>query len=233
MSSWFPPPRLRAVAFAVAASVLLDGCAAVGSDPTLSPAQNQLRQSDARFNQTVGEGALAGALLGGVAGLALGGRNRGRAALIGATAGGALGSGAGYLAARNNLGRASTEAQYNDAIEQAAADADAYRSSASASRQIADQAYADASRLGEQYRARQINRDQYLSGLAKYRADNEIISKQAGAAQQAAAMMRQDSRGAPGPNGALLADTAADVEASRRQLEQSQARLSRILAGDA
>ena len=46
-------------------------------------------------------------------------------------------------------------------------------------------------------------------------------------------MMRQDSRGAPGPNGALLADTAADVEASRRQLEQSQARLSRILAGDA
>ena len=233
MSSWFPLPRLRAVAFAVAASVLLAGCAAVGSDPTLSPAQNQLRQSDARFNQTVGEGALAGALLGGVAGLALGGRNRGRAALIGATAGGALGSGAGYLAARNNLGRASTEAQYNDAIEQAAADADAYRSSASASRQIADQAYADASRLGEQYRARQISRDQYLSGLAKYQADNEIISQQVAASQQAAAAMRQDSRGASGSKGARLAETAADVEASRRQLEQSQARLSRVLAGDA
>lgn len=233
MVSWVSLPCLRAVHLVVVAGLLLSGCAAGGSayGTGLSPAQNQLRQANARFNQTVGEGAAAGAVLGGIAGLALGGRNRGQAALVGAAAGGALGAGAGYLVARNNLSRLSTEAQFNDAIQQAAADADAYRASASASSQIADQATADAARLGSQYRARQITQQQYRSGIAKYQADNDIISQQVGQAQQAASAMRQDSRVASGPNSARLANTASDVEASRQQLEQSRARLSRLLAG--
>lgn len=222
------------MAVILAASVALAGCASGGGyDPGLSPAQNQLRQSTARFNQTVGEGAVAGALLGGVAGLALGGRNRGQAALIGAAAGGALGAGAGYLVAHNNLNRSSTEAQFNDAIANARGDADAYRASANASAQIADQAIADSERLRGQYRAQQITQAQYRAGIDKFRADNDIIRKQASGAQQAAAAMRQDSRIAGGSNAAQLASTASDVEASRRQLEQSQARLSRILDGAA
>ena len=226
--------RLRTVAFAVAASILLTGCAStVAYDANLSPAQNQLRQSSARFNQTVGQGAVIGALLGAGLGAALGGRNRGEVAALGAAAGGALGAGAGYLTARNNLGRASSETQFNNAIEQASADADAYRTSASASQQIADQAAEEARHLNGQYHNRQISRDQYLSGIAKYRADNDIISKQVGQAQQAAAAMRQDSQTASGANRTKLATTAADVEASGQQLEQSQSRLSRILAGEA
>ena len=234
MLPWLSPLRLRAVHLVVAAGLTLTGCAGGANSygSGLSPAQNQLRQANARFNQTVGEGAAAGAVLGGITGLALGGRNRGEAALIGAAAGGAVGAGAGYLVARNNLSRSSTESQFSDAIQQASADADAYRASADASSQIADQASSDAARLGSQYRARQISQQQYRAGIAKYQADNDIISKQVGQAQEAAAAMRQDSRVASGPNSARLANTANDVEASRRQLEQSQVRLSRILAGE-
>ena len=235
MVSWLYRLRLRAVAFAAAAGILLSGCAggAGAYDARLSPAQNQLRQSNARFNQTVGEGAAAGALLGGLAGLALGGRNRGQAALIGVAAGGALGAGAGYAVAHNNLNRSSTEAQYSDAIQQAGADADAYRSSASASSQIADQAYADASRLNSQVRSGQITQAQYRAGVARYQADSDIMARQISSAQQAAGSMRQDSRTASGSNRAQLARTASDIESSRHQLEASQARLSRVLAGDA
>lgn len=234
MITWFRDTSRRTVAIVVAGGIMLAGCASTNAyDANLSPAENQLRQSNARFNQTVGEGAVAGAVLGGLAGLALGGRNRGQAALIGAGAGGALGAGAGYAVARNNLNRSSTEAQFNNAIQQASADAEAYRTSANASRQIADQAYADATRLRGQYQARQITEEQYRAGLAKYRNDNEIIGKQVTQAQQAAANMRQDSRVASGSNSTQLNSTASDIESSRRQLEQSQARLSRVLDGAA
>ena len=226
--------RLRAMAAVCAAGIVLSGCASqVAYDNTLSPAQNQLRQSNARFNQTVGEGAVAGAVVGGLAGLAFGGRDRAGAAALGAGAGAALGAGAGYLVARNNLNRSSTEAQYADAIQQAAGDAEAYRSSASASRQIADQATADAARLGSQYRSRQITQAQYQAGLAKYQADNDIISKQANDARQTAALLRQDARSASPANRSQLASSAADMEASQRELEQNRLRLSRALAGEA
>ena len=226
--------RLRSVAVLVSAGILLAGCAGGGGyDPGLSPAQNQLRQSNARFNQTVGTGAGAGALLGAVAGLALGGRNRGEAALIGAAAGGALGAGAGYAVARNNLNRASSEAQFNDAIQQAGADAEAYRSSALLSRQVADEAAADVRRLNGQVRAGQISQAQYRASLSKYQADSDAMTKQITEAQKASATMRQNAAVASRANNAELSRSAADVEASRSQIEQSQARLSRLRAGEA
>ena len=232
MQSWFENLRLRAVTVVTIGGLLLAGCAnTTAYDSNLSPAENQLRQSNARFNNTVGEGAVAGAVLGGIAGLALGGRNRAQGALIGAAAGGALGAGAGYLVARNNLNRASTEGQLNDAITQASEDAQAYRSSASASRQIADQATADAARLGAQLRSNQIGQAQYRAGLAKYQADLDILNKQATGAQERASAMRQDSRNVPASAGSQLAQNARDIEASSREISQSQARLSRALAG--
>ena len=228
---WLSKLRLRSVVFLTSTALLLAGCASGGYDPGLSPAQNQLRQSNARFNQTIGEGAGAGALLGGLAGLALGGRNRGQAALIGAAAGGALGAGAGYAVASNNLSRTSSEAQFNEAIQRASADADAFRSSAQASQQIAEQATADAGRLNKQLRAGQISQAQYRSGLAKYQADNNMMTSQINEAQKSAATMRQNARVASGSNSGRFAGSASDVEASRSQLQQSQAKLSQLLAG--
>lgn len=232
MLSWLSlPPRLRAFSLVVAAGLSLGGCASqMAYDNSLSPAQNQLRQANARFNQTVGEGAVAGALLGAVAGAALGGRNRGQAALIGAGAGAALGTGAGYLVARNNLGRSRTEADYSNAIQQAADDAAAYRQSAEASRQIAADATAEAARLSAQYRSRQITAAQYRAGISRFQQDSDIINQQVAQARQASAAMQQDASTAQGANRSALANTAADVEASRSQLERSADALSRALA---
>lgn len=235
MVSWFSLLRLRAVAFAAVSGLLLSGCAggAGAYDASLSPAQNQLRQSNARFNQTIGEGAGAGALLGGVAGLALGGRNRGQAALIGAAAGGALGAGAGYAVARNNLNRSSTEAQYSDAIQQAGAEAKVYRDAAASSAQIADDANADAARLRTQYRAHQISQAQYRAGLARYQTDNDALLNHIQKARQASATIRQESQVASGSNRTQLANSAADIERSTRQAEQNQLRLSKMMEGEA
>lgn len=232
MLSWLSLPlRLRAASLIVAAGVSLGGCASqMAYDSSLSPAQNQLRQANARFNQTVGEGAAAGALVGALAGAALGGRNRGQAALIGAGAGAALGTGAGYLVARNNLSRSSTEADYNNAIEQATGDAAAYRQSAEASRQIAADATAEAARLSAQYRNRQITAAQYRSGISRFQQDSDIINQQITQARQASAAMQRDASVAQGSNRNALASTAADVEASRSQLERSADTLSRALA---
>ena len=233
MVPWFSLLRLRAIAFAAASGLMLSGCAggAGAYDSSLSPAQNQLRQSNARFNQTVGEGAVAGALLGGAAGLAFGGRNRAQATLIGATAGGALGAGAGYAVARNNLSRSSTEAQYRDAIQQASADADAFRASAQASGQVADQAMADAKRLNGALHAGQITQAQYQSGIAKYQADNAAMTQSIGEAHKSAATMRQNARFTTGANNGQLLRSAADVDESAKQTEQNQARMSRMLDG--
>ncbi len=235
MVSCFSLLRLRAAAFAAAVGVLLSGCAGGAStyDAGLSPAQNQLRQSNARFNQTVGEGAVAGALLGGAAGLAFGGRNRAQATLIGATAGGALGAGAGYVVARNNLNRSSTEAQFNDAIQQAGAEAKVYRDAAASSAQIADDANADAAKLGTQYRAHQISQAQYRAGLAKFQIDNDALLNHIQKARQASATIRQESQVASGSNRTQLANSAADIERSTRQAEQNQLRLSHAMEGEA
>ncbi len=224
--------RMRLMSVVLAGSIGLAGCAQqTAYDNTLSPAQNQLRQANARFNQTVGEGAVAGALVGGLAGLALGGRNRAGAAAIGAGAGAALGAGAGYLVARNNLSRSSTEAQYADAIQQASADAEAYRSSASASRQIADQATADANRLRAQVRSGQLSQAQYRASLARYNDDNTILTQQISSARQLSSQMRQDSQVASGSNRQQLLQKASEVDASRAELERNQAQISRMLAG--
>ena len=215
----------------VASGMLFSGCAATTTyDPSLSPAQNQLRQSNQRFNQTVGEGAVAGAVLGGIAGLALGGHNRVQAGAIGAAAGGALGAGAGYMVAHNNLSRSSTEAQFNDAIQQASADASAYQKSAAASQQVADQAEADAARLRGQVQARQITQAQYRSGMAKYQADAQIMNTQATDARKQAAALRQDARVAPETDRSTMNGLAGNIETAGQQQERTAARLSHLLA---
>jgi len=232
MLASFPRTRLRATAIILACGMLLAGCATnTAYDPNLSPAQNQLRQSNQRFNQTVGEGAVAGAVLGGIAGLALGGRNRAQTAAIGAAAGGALGAGAGYMVARNNLNRSSTEAQFNDAIQQANADADAYQKSAVASQQVADQAEADATRLRGQVQARQITQAQYRAGMAKYQADANIMNTQASDARKQAAALRQDARVAPATDRGTMNSLAGNIDAAGQQQERTAARMSRLLAG--
>ena len=226
----FTKAGIRAMSLTVSMTVLLLGCAAQGNDPNLSPAENQLRRSNQRFDQTVGEGAVAGAVLGGLAGLALGGRNRGQAALIGAGAGGALGAGAGYMVARNNLSRSSTEAQFNQAIGKAAEDADAFRQDAITSQQIAARADSETVGLQRQLQANQITQQQYQTKMTNYRKDIDLMNSQANEARKQASAMRTDSQAASGNDRVRLLNIANSIEASGQQQEAAAAKLSNLLA---
>ena len=221
----------RTTAITLAMTIGLLGCVAPGNDPNLSPAENQLRQSNQRFNQTVGEGAIAGAVLGGLAGLALGGRNRAQAAALGAAGGGALGVGAGYLVERNNLSRASTEADYSQAIAKASEDADTYRRDAIASQQITAQADTETRGLQSRLRSNQISQAQYQSTLSKYRTDAQAMNQQASEARKTAAAMRTDSQSATGANRTQLLNAASSIEASGQQQANLAAHISTLVAG--
>ena len=218
----------RTCALVLAVTLTVGGCAAPGNDPSLSPAENQLRQQNARFSQTVGEGAVVGALAGGIAGALLGGRNRLAGAAIGATAGGALGAGAGYLVARNNAQRTHSEADYNKAIDQAQQDAATYRASADSARTIASQCVAAIDQLDAQYRSRQITAAQFRSSVAKYQDDNKILGQQVSGAQETATSLRTLGGGTTIATSARNA--ATDIDGSRASLASSQAQISQALS---
>ena len=87
MITWFgfTVGRCRLVSVLCASSLTLTACAGqVQPSQSLTPAQQQLKDANQRFNQTVGEGAVIGALAGGVLGAVLGGRNKAQMAAIGA-----------------------------------------------------------------------------------------------------------------------------------------------------
>ncbi len=222
-----PKPH-RLLAPLVAAGLAVTACAAPSYDATLSPAENQLRASRAHFAETVGTGAAVGAVLGAGLGALVG--HDARSAAAGGLIGAALGTGAGYAVARNNAERANTEAAYDDAIQQAEADAAAYRQSADAARQIAQAALADAERLQAQYRARQITAAQYRAGLAHYAQDDVVIRQQIDDAGKAAITLRADAARGFGGNGPRLASTADSIGASESDLARSSEEIRRALA---
>ncbi|HJQ59555.1 MAG TPA: YMGG-like glycine zipper-containing protein, partial [Vineibacter sp.] len=108
MYAHFRPRAVRSVIVAALCAALLGGCVTSGGNSRgyygdgsyLTPEQRRLRANE-DFNRTVGEGAVTGALLGGLIGALAGGkRNRVSGALIGAGAGAVVGGAAGYYVAR-------------------------------------------------------------------------------------------------------------------------------------
>lgn len=219
----------RLHASAVAFAIMLAGCAAPSYDSSLSPEENQLRQSHARFTQTVGEGAAFGALAGAAAGALLGGHDRLAGAAIGAGAGGALGAGAGYLVARNNAAQSHSEGDYRTAIADAQQQAADLHRSADASRQIADRAVQEIAALDAQYRSRQISAADFRSRTEKYRSDNQLIQQQAQDAQTNASSLRSFA-GSAGQYRPQALSSANDMEASRVTFQRSAAAISQALA---
>ena len=217
------------LSLALASSIALSGCATPGNDPSLSPAENQLRASNARFTQTVGEGAATGAVLGGVAGALLGGHNRLQAAAIGAAAGGALGGGAGYLVARNNAARSHSEADYNTAITEAQKDAVAYQQSAVAAQTIANDCVAAINKLDAQYRSGQITAAQYREKTAHFEADNDYLGKQLTDARDESASLRGQAANNTQTRAAALA-AASDIDGARASIVSERDILTRTLA---
>ena len=198
---------------------LLSGCAggAGAYDANLSPAQNQLRQSNARFNQTVGEGAVAGALLGGAAGLGIRWAE----------------PCPGYADRRYGRGRARRRCRLRGGAQQPepvehrgavqrlrfsrrGADAQFYRDSANSSAQIADQAYADAAKTRQRNIAptRSVRRS-YRAGLAGFKTRSMTMLCSIAYPEghgKPRRRLRQESQVASGSDRTQLANSAAEIE---------------------
>lgn len=169
---------MRGLALALVVSLGVAGCATGGNsanDPNLSPQQRQLRTEAARFNQTIGEGALVGALGGAALGALLGGDDPLAGAAIGAAAGAAVGAGAGYLVAAQNQDYASAEARLNAQIQAAQQDAARYRTIVDTTRAVVNSHKQNIAQLNQQYRAGQITAAQYQDQVSSISGDLESI----------------------------------------------------------
>jgi hypothetical protein len=164
MFALFRPRAVRSAIAAVLCAAMLGGCETSGGfagDPSLTPEQRRLRAQEQDFKRTVGEGAVAGALLGGLIGALAGGkRNRAAGALIGAGAGALLGGATGYYVARKKREYVN-ENQRLDAmtadVRQDNARLEAYVAN---TRTVVAQNRAELARLRASYNTRQATRDE-------------------------------------------------------------------------
>lgn len=221
-------PRWRVVACVSALSLMLTSCAGqMPGDEPLTPAQQQLKQENQRFTQTVGEGALLGALAGAALGAALGG---GRGAAIGAGAGLLAGTAAGYGVASRNLAQAHSEENLRNAIGAANDDALAYQRSAAASQQIAADARAKTALLAQQVRQKTITIAQYQQSLKSYRESADIMRTQLGQMDKETTSLRADAATVPPSDARIMIDSARQIETAKIQERQNLNNLEDILA---
>ena len=207
----------------LAAGVALSGCQTTNwqNDPTLTPAQRQLRAETDRFNQTVAEGALAGALAGALIGAIAADDNPLAGAAIGAGAGAVVGAGAGFFVASQNQSYASEEARLNAEIQAAREEVDSYQRIVSASQQVVNQHRATIASLNQQYRQGQITAEQYRQQTSGIQGDIESIEaaidnnqEQTNAIRNRVGELRQR-----GINAASLAQAEAQLRAQQAELQ--------------
>ncbi len=217
--------RFRACTVLLAVTV--SACATGMNDPALTPAQQEMIQSNNRFNQTVGEGAAAGAALGMLAGLAFGGV---RGMAIGAVAGGLTGAAVGYGVARNNYLQSQNEGNLQAAIKEAQDEVAASEREAAIARRIGNDAQAQAAALDAQFQARKISAQQYQQNLASFARSADQIQKSLEASRQAAAGFRQSAAVAGPDQATTFAQAAERIEASNGAKEQEMNRIRALLS---
>ncbi|MCB9960315.1 MAG: glycine zipper 2TM domain-containing protein [Rhodospirillaceae bacterium] len=170
-------PR-AAMAAILAAMMVVSACGSTGgraSSENLTPAQRNLREEADRFNQTIGEGAIAGAIVGGILGALVSDDNRLAGAAIGAAAGAVVGGGAGYFVAVQNEDYASQEDRLEAEIAAAQQDVARYREIVRTTQQVVDQHKARIAQLNAQYRSGQVSLTTVQSEQATMRQDLELI----------------------------------------------------------
>jgi hypothetical protein len=228
-------PAGRGIAALMACIMLLTGCANQFAGVNLTPAQQQLKQANDRFSQTVGEGVVVGALALGLLGAGVGALAGGKkGALIGlaagAAVGGAVGAALGYNVARNNYAQSKTEQNLRQLIAEATQDASAYHRSAAASRDIAAEAHTRIAALDAQYRAKKITAEQYKQAASTYKSSADIMQAQVSSSSQKITEMRTDATSQTGEDRSQLLNDARQVELARRALKESSDSLAASLA---
>jgi len=213
--------RTRSLAATAAALMLLSACATTGpGGEPLTPAQQQLRAQNQRFNDTVATGVVAGALALGLLGALLAGpRSRGEGAALGALAGAAVGGAAGtYIAARNE--RYATREQAAQArIAAANQEAAELERTALAAEQVAKENRERLAVLQARVKAGQATAAQLSAQVATAREDLALMNEAIAHSRKVEGAMRAD--GVP---------QAASVQESRRRMEEAARELEGALA---
>ncbi|WP_194149615.1 hypothetical protein [Oecophyllibacter saccharovorans] len=213
---------------ALASVVFLTGCVSAMDDPSLTPAERLIRQRNAQYNQTIGAGALTGALLGAGIGALAGG---GKGAMIGGLSGLALGAGTGYWVAERTQSQQMTEDDLLHAISDAQRDATQSEESAQAARNITQQARVQLTTLNAQYRAHQITAQQYQEQTRHFQENARQLQTLAATYRKNAASMRQTAHNNISSDTAqVLDETAATELSSAKTLEQEGKALTALSA---
>ncbi len=163
LSASFGGGRVRALVCAVALAVGVSACQTTGgsssSGQPLSSQEQALADRNARFGQTVAEGALVGAGIGALAGFLIGGDVE--SAAIGAGAGALVGAGAGYFVASENQDYATREQALDGQIRQARQLVAEYEQDLAVSRQLVANKRSRVAQLRSQLQAGTIAQSQY------------------------------------------------------------------------
>lgn len=213
---------------ALGAVVFLGGCASGMDDPSLTPAERLIRQRNSQYNQTIGMGALTGALLGAGVGALAGG---GQGAMIGGLSGLALGAGTGFWIAERTENQQLTEDQLLQSIQTARQDALQSAQAADAAGNITRHARAQLATLNAQYRARQITAEQYQAQTRRFQENAEQLTTLAAIYRKNAASMQATAKANAGSNETqMLVQTAATEKRSADVLDRESKALTELSA---
>jgi hypothetical protein len=203
------------------------GCASY-ADENLTPAQQALREKSDRFNETIGTGAVAGALLGAIAGALLVGGG-GPAIAIGAGSGAALGGGAGYYVASRNETYASREEGINARIAAAGRERFDYQQMADISDRICAENEAKLASLDGQLQAGTITADQYRRRMASMGEDVRRLRQALEYNEKVQVGIRQDVARSGGATAEVLRQSRADLEEARQRIAKNTDALVRAI----
>lgn len=207
---------------AVAIGATLSGCA-TNPDGTTNDQQ-----------ATVAQGAVFGALVGGLLGAAVSGDNRGRGALIGAAAGGLIGAGIGSSIAERKAQYANEE---DFLVAEIRRNQEFIQEADAQNRQLYQQIAQldrESQRLARQYRAGKASRDALVQQkttvekqLAKAKQINSLAEKQLADAEQVH-QESQQKRGSQDQYTRQLESNLVELKETRQKSSQNVASLQRV-----
>lgn len=215
-------------ALALGMALLLGACTTNGEGTARTPAEQRMREQASTFNQTVGEGALAGCIAGAIIGILASSRHQGQGAAIGCGAGAAVGGAAGYMVASTQETYANEEARLNAMIDDLRADNQRLAGLIDSTRTVIASDKAALDTLDKQIAAKKVTASQAKAELAKV-DDNITYMRQtvANLKQREQEYMTARNKAAP----EVSAQKTAAVDAEIATLQTQIATLERDLDG--
>ncbi len=220
------------IAFALAASVMLSACAQGLDDPNLSPEERKLREMASSYNETIGEGALIGCILGTIGGLLLSGKNNmGQGAAIGCAGGAALGGGAGVYIANKQEKYATREMQLDAMVKDVRVDNQNLASAISSAHNVVADNKRKIDQIDKQLASGAISLSQAKSEMARVDSNKEAIEKLLSGVrekqqQYAMAQLKTQGRGTRQQDAAMN----QEMETLKKQVGQLEGELNSLVS---